>query len=386
MTSKPYLHNLTALRGIAAILVAVLHFHFFLGPIMPYKNAPVIDKLYLMVDLFFILSGFIMCYVYEGSFKIGVKKQNYKNFLIARLARIYPLHVLTLLAEVFIFLFILSIGKFDFLPLPKQNMFNLNAIPTNLTFLHTVGFHDFASWNSPSWSLGAEWWAYILFPFLFIFFRKLKNTNWIVGLIMAIGGWLCIEFILAGMEPFMHFPPNPEKRTLNVIWHYGTIRGIVGFVAGMVVWQMYNKSKFKEVLANGWVLLIFTLLSILSMQFSWYDTVTVVCFSVIILSIAYGSFRINKFFSFKPLRLLGDWSFSIYLWHMILINLVRLYFFCQLTEPAKKFLLRPWQGEPAYVILLLLLVFLLLTSLVGWLSFKYIETPTRQWIKKKYSK
>lgn len=381
---KPYLHNLTSLRGIAAILVAVLHFHFFLGPLMPYNNALLIDKFYLMVDLFFILSGFIMCYVYEDKFYFDVKKLDYKNFLIARLARIYPLHVLTLLAEILIFLFILTIGKYDFLPLPNQNRYNIYAIFTNLTFLHTVGIHDFVSWNSPSWSLGAEWWAYVLFPFLFVGFKKLKYSKWYFGLVITIAGWWLVEFVLAGMEPFMHFPPNPNKRSLNVIWHYGSIRGIVGFIAGMVVWQLYAQSKFKKALSNGWVLLMFGVLSVMSMQFNWYDTITVLCFSIIILSSAYGSYGINRFFSFKPLKRLGDWSFSIYLWHMVIVNLVLLFYISKLTEPAKVFLLRPFKQEGSHTILVLLVLFLLITSLVGWLSFRYIETPTRRWIKRRF--
>lgn len=386
MATKPYLNNLTALRGVAAILVALLHFHFFLGPVMPYGKANFIDNLYLMVDLFFILSGFIMCYVYEDSFKIGIQKRKYKNFLVARLARIYPLHIFTLLAEVCIFLFLIAVGKLEFLPLPSQNMYNLNAIPTNLVFMHTLGFHDFVSWNSPSWSLGAEWWAYVLFPFLFVAFKKLKYKNWFIGLGIAIIGWLCIEFILASMEPFMHFPPDPNKKSLDVIWHFGTIRGIVGFIAGMAVWQLYTKSKFKPFFGNGWVFFFLTVLAILSMHFKWYNTSTVIIFSIMILSAAYGSKTIDKFFAFRVLKKLGDWSFSIYLWHMVIINIILVSFVYQKTEPVKAFLLRPFQNEKPFTIILFLLIFLIMTSFVGWLSFKYIETPTRKWIRRKFAK
>ena len=84
---KPYLYNLSSLRGIAALLVATLHFHFFLGPITPYKEDDFINKLYLMVDLIFILSGFIMCYVYEDTFNKGVEKKNYKTYFKANMFR-----------------------------------------------------------------------------------------------------------------------------------------------------------------------------------------------------------------------------------------------------------------------------------------------------------
>lgn len=383
---KPYLYNLTSLRGIAAILVTTLHFHFFLGPVLPYDNSAGIDKLYLMVDLFFILSGFIMCYVYEDNFKISINKKKYKNFMVARLARIYPLHIFTLLAEVSIFLFLILVSRLEFLPLPSQNRYNLDAIPTNLVFMHTMGFHDFVSWNSPSWSLGAEWWAYLLFPFLFVAFKRLKYKNWFVGFAFAIVGWICIEFVLAGMEPFMHFPADSNKKSLDVIWHFGTIRGIIGFIAGMAIWQMYTSSKFMSFFGNGWVLIVIVILAGLSMQMKWYDTVTVILFSMVILSSAYGSKNINKFYAVKILRNLGDWSFSIYLWHMVLINLILVYFVMQKETPVKTFLLRPFKEEKPMVIILVLLAFLIVTSIVGWLSFKFIETPSRKWIKRKFAK
>lgn len=386
MISKPYLHNLTALRGIAATLVALIHFHFFIGPVMPYDNANVIDKLYLMVDLFFILSGFIMCYVYESNFNSGIKRKNYKNFMVARFARIYPLHILTLFAEVCIFLFMLSVSKLEFLPLPSQNMYNLSAIPTNLLFLHTMGFHDFVTWNSPSWSLGAEWWAYVLFPFLFIVFKKLNYKNWFIGLGIALVGWIAIEFVLSGLEPFMHFPPDPNNQTLDVIWHYGTVRGIVGFIAGMSIWQLYTKSKFEKLFGNGWMLCLFAILTLVSMGLSWFDTITVFLLALVILSSAYGSKNINKFYSFKLLKKLGDWSFSIYIWHMVIINIILVSFVYQKTEPVKVFLLRPFKETQPIMVILLLIIFLIVTSLVGWLSYTYIETPTRRWIRKKFAK
>lgn len=380
--TKAYLHNLTALRGMAAILVAVLHFHFFLGPVVPYNDAGIIDKFYLMVDLFFILSGFIMCYVYESSFSQKIERKNYKTFIIARFARIYPLHSITLGAEILIFLFILLIGKFGILPAHFQHLYRLDAIPVQLTFLQTVGIFNFDTFNAPAWSLSAEWWAYILFPFLFFFFRKVGYKNWVMGLLIVVFGWLSIEFILSGMEPFMEYPPDPNKQTLDVNWHYGTFRGIIGFIAGMVVWQLYTRQKIKSMLGNGWALLFLIILSTVSMYVKFYDTITVLLFACIILSSAYGSKNTDAFYSWKIWRKLGQWSFSIYMWHMIIIHLILVCFISRRIEPIQG-LLRPFRN--GYPVALLLVLFLILTCFIGWLSFKYIETPTRKWINKKYS-
>ncbi len=374
---KPYLPNLTSLRGIAAILVAVLHFHFFLSSVLVNRGPSIIDKFYLMVDLFFILSGFIMCYVYEHFFETGIDKTKYRKFLIARIARIYPLHLLTLAAEIVLFLVICLNGKFELLPPFQQHIYRLDAIPVQLLFLQTVGIYNFDTWNAPAWSLSAEWWAYVLFPFLFFAFRKLGYEKWIFGMLMAVLGWLSIEFLLSANEPFMDFPLNPDKRTLDVNWHFGTLRGIVGFVAGMVTWQLYKNNKLRGILDNFASFLAIVGLCFVSMYFMWYDTVTVVLFTLLILCSAYGGKFVDGFYSWKLLEKLGQWSFSIYIWHMVIINAVRIYYFMDNTEPVKR-LVRPWENTPGLPSLLL---FLLITCLVGWASYTFIETPTRRWIR-----
>lgn len=69
---KDYINNLTALRGIAAIMIVLLHFHLWYGAIVPESVNPFMDKLYLMVDWFFMLSGFVMCYVYQDVFSLSL--------------------------------------------------------------------------------------------------------------------------------------------------------------------------------------------------------------------------------------------------------------------------------------------------------------------------
>ncbi len=378
--AKIYLNNLTALRGIAAILVALLHYDFFIGSIVLNNSYSFVDKLYLMVDLFFILSGFIMCYVYEDQFQVKVVKTNYKNFLIARLARIYPLHFITLCVEIFIFLCIVLVGKYDALSSLAKYAYSLETIPMNLLFVHTVGFHNFVSWNSPSWSLSAEWWAYVIFPFLFLLFRKIGYKYWFAISIFAISGWFIIELILAPLEPFFTFPRNPKHITLDVIWHFGTIRGIVGFIAGMSIWQLYKQSTFKNIMGNGWTLLFFSIAGLISMQVKLFDSIAVTFFALLILSSAYGSKSIDRFYSWKVFEKLGKWSFSIYMWHMVLLNIIMKFFDLYIGASFKNYL------NPSYVEnLLYLMIYLILVCFIGSLSYKFIENPTRKWVRKKFS-
>src|SRR3569623_2133237 len=93
-----YVYGLDALRGIAALLVAVFHFdrwalpNLSLGPF-----DALIGNGYIWVDFFFILSGFVMTHVDCSSFLGGRGIAGYREFLGARLARVYPRHFMTLM-------------------------------------------------------------------------------------------------------------------------------------------------------------------------------------------------------------------------------------------------------------------------------------------------
>src|SRR5579863_2047307 len=92
-----YLSNLTALRAIAAICVVFYHFQSIIAVFVLPEQTRLLDKGYLMVDLFFIMSGFIISHVYYQSFESGLSTSNVRRFIVARFARVYPLHLFTLL-------------------------------------------------------------------------------------------------------------------------------------------------------------------------------------------------------------------------------------------------------------------------------------------------
>jgi peptidoglycan/LPS O-acetylase OafA/YrhL len=103
-SQPPHVAQIDALRGVAALLVSlVFHIHYVIGI---YRTGPldglpfftwVHDFGWTMVDLFFVVSGFVFSHVYlEGaSLKQGV---SFRSFMLARIARLYPLHLATLAA------------------------------------------------------------------------------------------------------------------------------------------------------------------------------------------------------------------------------------------------------------------------------------------------
>lgn len=146
---------LTSLRICAALWVLVYHFrnHLDLG----LERFGLVAKGYLGVDLFFILSGFILSHVYTRAWV--ERRFNYGSFLWARLARVYPVHLVTLAATIAIWLVAVKLGvHFD------PQAFDPRMLPQHLLLIHAWGTTPTVQWNFPSWSISAEWFAYLGFP------------------------------------------------------------------------------------------------------------------------------------------------------------------------------------------------------------------------------
>jgi len=140
MGNSSFIPSLTPLRGIASILVVFFHFHIMIGQLTPQNNF-VISKLYLMVDLFFVLSGFIMAHVYGDFFVVKIQKRSFIKFMKARFARLYPLHLFTFLYVFFLTLYLKSQIDFNQAPTIFQNILDNTAIPGVLTLTHAWGTH-----------------------------------------------------------------------------------------------------------------------------------------------------------------------------------------------------------------------------------------------------
>lgn len=139
-----YLSSLTALRGIAALLVAVFHFEMAVARFVPAAQSMFFEKCYLMVDLFFMMSGFIMLHVYSNQFKDNIQTKSLKKFLVARFARIYPLHLFSLLLLIVIVRWLTDWGN------PPIILEQPADILPNIFLLHSFGFTKIYSWNIPS--------------------------------------------------------------------------------------------------------------------------------------------------------------------------------------------------------------------------------------------
>ena len=114
------------------------------------------------VSFFFILSGFIIAYNYQQ--KLVERKVSKRQFWVARIARIYPLHIATLLGVAVIGNLLNPMGWGEGLKHFIPALFLLHAFVARVDY--------FFYFDSPSWSLGCEQLFYFLFPFLALLFAK----------------------------------------------------------------------------------------------------------------------------------------------------------------------------------------------------------------------
>lgn len=149
------LPELTALRFFAAALVMAYHYALVWAP-SALDATGLLGKGGLGVDFFFVLSGFILTHVYLEARAAG--EFRYVDFLWARLARIYPLHVVTTLIAIVILTAGYKIGAI------ADDPVYLQFVVKTLAMVHAWGTVDHFGLNAPSWSISAEWAAYLAFP------------------------------------------------------------------------------------------------------------------------------------------------------------------------------------------------------------------------------
>ena len=302
-----YLTNLTPLRGIAALLTVIFHVDLMLGNggdmLLRVKDSMLFSRLYLMVDFFFILSGFVLCHVYDHWFKDGVQLADFKRFAIARFARVYPLHLAMLLTVALIF------GVSGGLGIPKNEIIqtenSLYSFITNLLLLQAMNLHTWFSWDHAAWSISTEWWMYMLFPLLVRPFLRLSRAGRVAVVIGCFLGYAGITNVILPLVtypaslPFIHY--DPTNNTINVGYQFGFIRCLFGFVLGMVMHLGYGEDWGKTWLGSGYTLLALVLGLGVCMHLAIPDVFTVCFLPLLLLSAAYGSKQTDRLFSTRPL-------------------------------------------------------------------------------------
>jgi peptidoglycan/LPS O-acetylase OafA/YrhL len=390
---RNYLPTLTPLRGIAAMMVLVYHYQVMVMPLINPNKSILINKWYIMVDFFFVLSGFIIMHVYQKYFQEGFQWTAFKTFMTARFARLYPLHLFTLLMTIGVFACLKGFDVFeqsnDFI----QIMLRPDAIPANLFLLQASGIFSEPTWNSPSWSIAVEWWTYMLFPLFVLFFNKNKPWGkWLAGALVLLG-YLSIIFYFQPKQ-FIHrqtyLPLTDTSHTIDVMVGSSIIRCICGFVLGMIVYQAFKKKWGAQILSSSYLMS----LTGLGLLVGWYynilpDVVTVMIFALAILMSVYNNGTMKKVLNTKLLTFVGDVSYSIYMVHIPIILAYHTFRVIIKSYQPISDTPRTSLSEAAFhsstlfttgTAWLGLLIFITIVLTTAYFTFNYVEHPMRRYI------
>jgi peptidoglycan/LPS O-acetylase OafA/YrhL len=173
-TRLPTIAPLTGLRAFAAAWVVFYHFRADIKVLLPSSKPvwPLFDAGYAGVDVFFVLSGFIIAYTYLDGFST-VAPRRYGRFLWLRLARLYPVHLFTLA----IFFFIVTSGSVRDIGVHDLAL-NLHSTDfwRQIFLVHAWGTTGNHAWNYPAWSISSEAFAYLLFPLAAFGLARVRTT------------------------------------------------------------------------------------------------------------------------------------------------------------------------------------------------------------------
>ncbi len=288
------LKSLTGIRSLAALWVFLYHIKAEIIHALP-DIAWIIEGItgrgYLGVDLFFTLSGFILAYNYGDAFK-KMDLPFYRNFLWLRLARIYPVHLFTLL----LFLAAILVAKFAGITLTMPEFFNAPDFAKNLFLVQAWSVPVKPSWNTLSWSVSCEWLAYLTFPCCLVIFRGR-------GTAMLITSYLLLATILCNLTEIFSFTST---------YSYGVLRIAFEFNIGIISFYLYknNFGRWVSWCSISSILII----GFLILQFSPIGSTLPVFFmapffGVFILGLAYENCAFSKILSWKPFLYGGRFQF-----------------------------------------------------------------------------
>lgn len=348
-----HLRSHTGLRGFAALTVAPVHMYCekifidFDKYVLPFFNAA------FAVDIFFVLSGFILPYVYHK--ENGEMNSPWSRFFLARFARIYPLHFLTILLAGTMVLFASAKG------LTVNRPYSLNELPSQLTLTHAFPGIEQWAWNHPSWSISMEFFAYVaIFPALTLLARRKTSFSFKVASIA----------LLSLLYGFTYWICDLNEGNSAMGW-YAIGRVISGFCIGFVLCKIHENHPSAFAFVRGHCDFICTTFLIAYLTtcfhvfpFQWL--ILIVPFFVLALA-SNDKTIAGAVFGNRIAVWLGTISYSVYMIHTLFGKII-----IGLSQSIPKL---PHIG--GVVVLIFIFAALLLAST---LSFHFFENPARLWI------
>lgn len=361
-TARPVeIKALAGARALPPLLLVLYHYHEGHG----YQHLRLFDvfvaKGYLWVEFFFALSGFILIHVHGSG---AMDRKGYFEFLKARLARLYPLHIATLL-----------------IMLAMIVVFNaLAAWGGYVSTYNAPGYHPYATWPSfiaslflvQAWHLfpalswnGVSWFVSVLFFIMLIF----PVFLWISRGAL----WRGFALIGAGLVTLWYMV-QVSGHGLDITFDFGLMRGVADFAIGVGLAMIFRATKARADAAPEWQLSVLQALVAALYLYAVYNTGwshkaadfwVVPPLLALILAMAFDRGFLARAFSTRPLLLLGEWSFAIYLGQTTWLQFLRF-------AEAR---LYPGVADAPATHIVEPIVLVIVCAAWGWLLYVTVEKP-----------
>jgi len=327
------------------------------------------------VELFFVISGFILAMPFLRANASGRQSPSLKSFYLRRLTRLEPPYLIaTLLAFIFLWLTTSSTGKINF---TEQNGYSMvQSLFASLFYLHGPLFQDLPQIIPVAWSLEIEFQFYIVAPLLFYIFLSIKSLNrrMLSGAIFVVGLVILI---------------NPVQAEIGNLIRFVLLRYLHFFLVGFLLCQLFLKRGITAGRNNPryiWDgIFLFSLIMLMGSETMMRDyrkptpvpleLIRLLAFIFLFYS-AFSGRWVTKILSSAPIALIGGMCYSIYLMHLPL----------QQVLVPKVVAIIPSDGY-ASVLILVSAVILPLTLLASFTFYLLIERPCmyQDWPQRLYS-
>ncbi len=303
---------LTGIRGLAALYVVLFHYAGMTGIS---GKIEFISHGYIAVDLFFVLSGFVMALSYQHIFADNFSFASYRKFLGRRIARIYPIYFVTTIAALALIYF--GLDRTVSWNVASGKLWAVKFVINGL-LIQAWGLAN--SINEPSWSLSAEWAAYLLFPILVIpsLFRS-PAAAWVFACVSV--ALLAAVAIYGGHTT--HFSRLATLQAGTYLYGIPVLRCLSEFTLGLVAFRFAGSGWGRFLRSNAFAcpLICFAIFGLLWSQQS--DMAIVLLFPLLVISLASGAAHVpGRLLSTWPAEYLGILSYSLYLIHILLEPLI----------------------------------------------------------------
>ncbi len=352
------IRSLTGLRGIAACWVMIGHYG-----LDRWSNYGLIRTFgshsYIAVDLFMVLSGFVLAMTYEGRFVPLAWTREYGRFLQHRLTRIFPLYALTT-AACLLFLWI------------DEGLNNCDhcALAVAANSLMVQGWWwPIDSFNGPAWSISVEWALNLLFPLFVLVLLRSPTRH---AALAAGGAALC----LTGLGLLQGQINHGQEMIGALNWYLppnSLLRCAPEFMLGLYCWRLRAHAVWTQWLGRTPVLLAILGGILVITVVPSLDVVFVLLCCCLMLGFSYERSWVADWFGGPVLHWLGMISFSIYLWHITLLPIRALFIWLLTGSRVGGFSPVATATEAA----------LCVTAALGVSAVSYyrFEKPTQRWLR-----